>query len=492
MREFSDPNVVTERTLAGKVDLRKLTDLNAMRSNEVRGKRGIGVSSAGALLRACRPLIAFMLVAAPVALLSVSPAAAQPGARVGYAAALVLPDRIEDVPSLKPDVDKFPEVDNFAWRAFVALNWPSLTDPAHRGTPDRAKTPGDPGPRVWETFKARYELFQVGPDGRPIAPQPWATYDAVNPCGADVNGRAKTLASFDPFMDFNQFGANGAANPLVAQNRTYTRYETRINEPEYSALALNGWSQGQNLPDQENPAQLPAGSIAVKASWRLLTTADTPAVRARYYVVENANVVDVAKTLAARRVVCSKSDVALVGLHIVIRTSLRPQGIWATFEHVDNVPPAGAGEPDAKDAGVPYSYFDASKPKRLWPKFGSPGTLPVSLDRPPRIDPEPMQVVRRQPIHISTVAMSRLYWSLPGIEGTVWGNYMLVASQWPSHVIPVDPHNNGVFYPEMRDENLVNTTMETYLQDPPSSCMHCHQNFNLRGHDFVGILGSFR
>ena len=115
------------------------------------------------------------------------------------------------------------------------------------------------------------------------------------------------------------------------------------------------------MPDQAHPAQLPVGSIAVKAAWRLLTAADTPAVRARYYVVENADVVDVAKTLAAGRVVCSKSDVALVGLHIVIRTKYRPQGLWSTFEHVDNVPPAGVGEarePDAKDAGAPYSYFD--------------------------------------------------------------------------------------------------------------------------------------
>ena len=51
---------------------------------------------------------------------------------------LVSMDRIEDVPSTK--LDPFPDFDNFAWRAFVALNWPSLTDPAHRGVPDRAKT----------------------------------------------------------------------------------------------------------------------------------------------------------------------------------------------------------------------------------------------------------------------------------------------------------------------------------------------------------------
>jgi hypothetical protein len=457
------------------------------------GKRDIGASYAGSVLLACRPLIAFMLVAAPVALLL-----AQAGAPVVLPdrTPIVSPDRMEDVPSLRVDVDGFPFNDRFAWRAFIALNWPSLTDPAHRGAPDRAKKLGDSGPRVWETFKARYELFQVGPDGSPIAPQPWATYDAANPCGPDVNGRAKTLATFDPFMDFNQFASGKAANPLVAQNRTYTRYETRINEPEYSTLALSGWSQGKNLPDVDHPAQLPAGSIAVKAAWRLLTAADTPAVRARYYVVENANVVDVAKTIAAGRVVCSKSDIALVGLHIVIRTPLRPQGLWSSFEHVDNVPPIGVGkalEPDAKDAGAPYSYFDASKPKLgLWPEFGSPGTLPVSIDHPPKIDPTPMQVVRRLPIHPSTMTVNRTHWALPGIKGTVWEHYMLVANQWPTFTQPIDPHNDGVFFPETRKENLVNTTIETYLQDAPSSCFSCHQVFNARGHDFVGMLASFR
>jgi hypothetical protein len=456
-----------------------------MLSNEECDKRGIGVST----LRACRPLIAFMLVAAPVALLPVSAATAEDRAPV------VSPDRIEDLPIT--NADAFPAQDNFAWRAFIALNWPSLTDPAHRGVPDLAKTFGDPGPRVWETFKARYELFQVGPDGRPIAPRPWATYDAENPCGADVDHQAKTLASFEPFMDFNQFFTPGVAtNPLVAQNRTYTRFEARINEAEYSALALSGWSEGKNLPDQNHPAQLPAGSIAVKAAWRILTTADTPAVRARYYVVENANVVDVAKTLAARHVVCSKSDVALVGLHIVIRTTLRPQGLWLTFEHVDNVPPVSEGEarePDAKDAGVPYSYFDASNPRLgLWPKFGSSAILPVSIKHPPKINPAPMQVVRRHPIHPSTMAMNQTYWALPGIKGTLWEHYMLVADQWPTVTHPIEPLNDGVYFPESREENMVNTTMETYLQDPPSSCMACHQSFNARGRDFVGMLGNFR
>ena len=258
---------------------------------------------------------------------------------------------------------------------------------------------------------------------------------------------------------------------------------------------------------------MPVGSIAVKAAWRPLNAADTPAVRARYYVVEDANVVDVAKTLAAGHVVCSKSDVALVGLHIVIRTKDRPQGLWSTFEHVDNVPPAGEGEarePDAKEAGAPYSYFDGQKPKLgLWPTFGLPDTLAVSLDHPPKIDPTPMQVVRRHPIHASTMAMNRAYWALPGIKGTVWEHYMLVASQWPTIPEPMGPQNDGGYFPgqpltadaprenyqaaDAPHENLVNTTIETYFQDAPSSCMACHQSIsNALGHDFVGMLGSFR
>ena len=115
---------------------------------------------------------------------------------------LVSPDRIEDTPSTR--LDPYPTFDNFAWRAFIALNWPSLLDASHRGEPARSKTLGDPGPRVWETFKSRTELFEVGPDGQPAAPTPWASYDGRNPCGARVDNRDKTLASFVPYADFNE------------------------------------------------------------------------------------------------------------------------------------------------------------------------------------------------------------------------------------------------------------------------------------------------
>jgi hypothetical protein len=432
-------------------------------------------------------------------------------ASADQATPLVSPDRIEDVPSTR--VDPFPDFDNFAWRAFIALNWPARLD-AERGIPDRAKSLGDPGARVWETFKSRYELFEVGADGRPAAPASWASYGGRNPCGAEVDNHTKTIASFLPFSEFNQasFTPGVFANPLIAQNGAYTRYEIRVNKPEFLTLATNGWSRAKNLPDERHPARIPVGAIAVKAAWRSLTSADTPALRARYYVAKDAEIVDVAKTLAAKHVVCSKSDIALVGFHIAIKTQYRPQWLWSTFEHVDNVPPAGAGEarePDAKDAGAPYSYFDASKADLgLWPPLGTPTVLPVDWSNPPKLDPEPMQVVRRHPIHASTMAMNHAYWAAPGVRGTVWEHYMLVAAQWPTVPQPPGPENNGGYFPGLSvdsdtprenyqttdadkppKENLVNTTIETYFQEEPSSCMACHHAVsNAHGRDFVGIL----
>ena len=193
----------------------------------------------------------------------------------------VSPDRIEDVPSTRPD--PFPAFDNFAWRAFVALAWPALTDPAHRGEPDRTKTLGDPGPRVWETFKSRYEVFQRGSDGRRARRRRSGRATKVgNPCGAEVDNRTKTLASFTPFADFNQasFTPGKFLSPLVAQNRTYTRYEVRINEAEFDSIVDHRWFVRDLLPTMEAPAQFNVGSVAVKAAWRILTDADSPAVRA--------------------------------------------------------------------------------------------------------------------------------------------------------------------------------------------------------------------
>jgi hypothetical protein len=443
-----------------------------------------------------------------VAALLASAGLAAPAAPGPAAAPMVSPDRLDDAPINAREV-----LADFAWRAFIALSWPSLQTDAGRGAADREKTLGDPGALVWETYKSDTELFGIDEQGRRVPPAPWTSREGRNPCGPGFSNRQRTIASFAPFADFNQpgFAADAPANPLVAQNGEYTRYEIHFNEAEFSAFAASGWSVGRNLPDTDHPARFPVGSIAVKAAWRPLTEADPPSVRARSYV-ERAEIADVAASVAAGHTICAERDVALVGLHIAIRTASRPQWIWSTFEQVDNVPPAGEGEarePDARDAGIPYSYHDPSKPNRLWPPYGSAATLPVGMSNPPKVDPTPTQVVRRHPIDPAIMAANRAYWRLPGVRGTVWEKYMLVAVQWPTSLDAPAPDNDGAYFPGRPEaaaareetyrttagpeENLVNSTMETYLQDRPSSCMACHQAVsNAHGADFVGTLAGVR
>jgi hypothetical protein len=322
------------------------------------------------------------------------------------------------------------------------------------------------------------------------------------------------VGSFTAFAEFNQpsFTPGRFEGPLVARNRTYTRYEVRYNAAAFESIVDHGWYLRDRLPTPEAPGQFGLGSIAVKAAWRILTDADTPAIRARFYVVRDAMVTDVAGSLDAGRVVCAQRDIALVGLHIAVKTRYRPQWIWSSFEHVDNVPPVGAGaarEPDARSRSAPYSYNDPAGASPLLPP--SPEAVaprPVSSADPPARDPEPVQVARLHPINPELMALNRAYWSLPALRDTVWANYMMVATQWPTVTQPIGPDNDGRFFPGLPVEpnspvepyqivggaapaewNLANTTMETYAQSAPASCMACHHVVaNARGRDFSAVM----
>jgi hypothetical protein len=344
---------------------------------------------------------------------------------------------------------------------------------------------GDPGARVWETFPARYEVFGQG---------------GATPCGAAALGRE--VSAFTPFFEFNQasFTPDQPDSPLIARNGEYVRYETRFDS--IAAQGLMGSTAG--------PFLAPIGAIAVKAAWRPLNRADPPAARARYYIVDGAEITDVAATRAAGHVVCARADLALVGLHIVVRTPSQPQGVWASFEHVDNVPPVGVGEarePDARDEGASFSFNDPAASQRdVAPPQGWALARPVTLDNPPRDAPAPMQVIRKHPIRREIMAANRAYWALPEVASSVWRRYMLVSVQWPTAPAPRGPENDGRYFPGLKPEpdskaakykvdegddgrNLANTTMETYQQDLPASCMSCHHAIsNARGRDFVGVV----
>jgi hypothetical protein len=373
--------------------------------------------------------------------------------------------------------DALPFFDNYSWRSFIALNWPAMAGAANRGKPDTTKSFRDKDePRVWMTFKSRSEIFQPMGD----APAPWASYDGQNPCGKGFFNDKETLAAFTAFTDFNMNRfLEKVGNPLVAQNRTYVRYEVRVNPQGFDSIVKNKWYLFDHLPSPQQNESFDIGSTHVKAAWRILTKRDTPDIRKRYYTIKGAHVFDV----ASRK--CTPQDIALVGLHIVTKTPDRKQWIWSTFEHVDNVPCLTCGP--TLPTRMPYSFYDRRKPSQLIPAIEPPPVTGSNVSK----NPKPMQVVRLSPIQHKTMEMNRAYWNLPEIKGSVWENYMLEMTQWPA----LTESGSTVITPSCGppqsancQSTLSNTTMETYFQGNGYSCMDCHGRSQTRGRDFVWFV----
>jgi len=196
---------------------------------------------------------------------------------------------------------------------------------------------------------------------------------------------------------------------------------------------------------------------------------------------------------------CREVEVGLVGLHIAHKTKSSPQWIWASFEHVDNVPLSGTrGSATFNDGSVfptpktPPSCLDAPLPNKPW----DPGFIPCFLDKKQLIN-----VDRREPIAPEIEEINRAWQQK--LKGT-WAHYQLTVVQWPwdnynptltgPEALPTPP-----CYYRPTNTNLVNSIMETYNQPqistcpipPPKehvafTCMGCHGR--TRSTDFIWAL----
>jgi hypothetical protein len=339
--------------------------------------------------------------------------------------------------------------DDFSWRSFLALNWPAKPDV--RGV---ANTNADlkdvTSHRVWETWKADYEAFRQDLQ----ASTAWESFDSFTPC-PDIpfmgGGKPRLLAAFSKFGNILEATADGVGPPLVGQNHTYTRYEVRMNQAEYETIVSNKLYLRATLNNPHMPFVFAPNSIEVKASWRELKDEEVQAAKSRYYVI-NAKVQN-----PQAKPACDDRFMALVGFHIVQKTPLRPQWVWSSFEHVDNVPAPSISHP----AGS-FSYNNPSDPQELDPPEEPP---PLAV---PEVNPKPMQVVRKIDIRNETKDTNKRYQK--ALAGTIWDKYQLVVTQWPTDTS--DP--SGKPFPgTTMDGPAANTTLETWRQTI-DSCMGCH------------------
>jgi hypothetical protein len=184
----------------------------------------------------------------------------------------------------------------------------------------------------------------------------------------------------------------------------------------------------------------------------------------------------------------------LIGFHAVHKTAGRPQWVWTSFEHKQNVP--DRDEVTASKFDGPYSFFSVDCKDHC----------PVQNATPPRPwDPDPTlelrfrrddsfksQIVRETPLTNAAKNMNKIFQSM--LQNTVWKNYMLISTQWPTaspcrtlHTPSADapaPNTDFIKQPDMTCSPaptfMANSTLETYSQGKvpiaSSSCIGCHGN----------------
>ena len=302
--------------------------------------------------------------------------------------------------------------DLYAWRVFIALNWPA--DVAQK-TADKSKAFGAPGSVVWETWR----------NVRPDAPDTVFPTNGSDPgpwLGSGAPVVARNERSFDAVPRQQQMfaaqqalisGGRRAGGPVPAFDPVAAAAfgsEVRMNRPAYEFVRGNELFniEGQIAQANSGKATLtfPAGSKEIKAVWRQITEVDKP----RYHWAE--------VTVAAG----GTRIWGLTGLHITTKDI--PNWFWATWEHIDNKTP----RPGVNDA----------PPNEGW--------LVPSVDR----------VACPAPPHDCELAPPGL-----GLQGTKWENYRLRGTQ-------ID------FVTSMGDPIvLANSQIELGFQRR-SSCTTCH------------------
>jgi hypothetical protein len=362
--------------------------------------------------------------------------------------------------------------DDFSWRSFIALAWPAKD--GQRGVPDSALTLGSAQgrPTVFETLKSEWEVFQN--DGRD--PKGWSEYGGLIPCDVPSLGFGDMVLAAS--LKFDNIIQSGGSGPLLAQNRTFVRYTAGFNEKLFRHITDGGFFRRENLA---NFTPLPAGTIRVKSAWIDMQDIERPE---RFHSRD-------AWLFNLTTGHCEKKTVGLVGLHIVTKTPTHPQGIWSTFEHIDNVPAPRASRPLTFNKGD-----DAPMP----------ASNPITCIDPANCpQPEPYNVERTTKIHdmgnFSTARTNDRYRAMLAQQypNSPWQNYQLVMTQWPLKRNRPDLDGSpGNTFPGVGNSPIpgvpndatafANTTMETFRQEhvAGNGCLGCHNA--VKNRDFVFSL----
>jgi hypothetical protein len=386
-----------------------------------------------------------------------------------------LPDSVQN------DTMARPWFDYFSWQSFIALNWPANMNDG-RGNPLQPDNPSiflnasNSAPVTWGTYKESYELFAQGS----ARPTPFDSWQVSQPACSNAQPGQWVFVMTSKGNSVMEETAQAFSLPLVDQDSNYVRYEVRYNRAQYDTIRgpdsdSTLWLYLATNLRRNSHLQMPAtdsagtvGALMIKAAWKQMTASDDTT----RYLLTHALVLNPDGT-------CTPETMGLVGLHIAQKLGTFPQWIWSTFEHVSNVPGPGAV--------APYSFNNGDSLPRTPTGWAN---RPASATLLPRGQRTPVQVTRLNPIP-STPASASTQWVNQLYQGylgqTVWANYQLVVTQWPTNPSSFQEFGQGL-YPAASGNpfplnGATNTSAETYFQSQQdayasggNSCMQCHWN----------------
>ena len=366
--------------------------------------------------------------------------------------------------------------DFYSWLTFIALN-----SPADGKVIGKGPRPGGDALTFWESIANYRPLADVmlANGSKPT----WGTR-IVPPACQPLDGPGKIVVVIGEEA-WNQPFKTG---PLIDQDGHYALFDILMNEVMFDYIADNNlyskqgqqastinpiaFPEGINQDTSKNPGPGKMGAVMVKVSWRILDPAKDDLTK---FHTADALVFFPGPPHTQAGPACNERKLGLIGFHVGHKTASAPQWVWSSFEQVANVPTTS----DVKNRRLlpRYSFYNAACDVQKCPSNQTPpDPWPPTTDLKFHDPAYHSQIVREETLPPFTADVAELNKSFRAlVKGTVWENYMLLVTQWPTDAKnPVEL--TGVPAPTY----LANTTLETYSQGTvplaSSSCMACHGN----------------
>jgi hypothetical protein len=377
--------------------------------------------------------------------------------------------------------------DRFSWQAFTALMSPRR--PSDVASPKA----------VWEGFPTKRDVFKT------VALPNQA-------CAADLPEGHLLLASY----------VQSSGDILIDQAGNFVLFETRINPAAANYIRDNGLdhangragfaASGQEISfpvgqlghvinsspvasvdgaASSIPHAAPGemGAQTLKFAWRILP--DTDAAHEASYYTKPARIALVADQTLDGKPTCLDVTVGLVGLHIVQRVASGngDRWIWASFEHVDNVPlAANARRPNSiitddpfpvgclapMDQTGDFAFFGgktangkaANQALAQDVKWAADAPYARTVDGDVVVGPDIVRCWRL----FSGTAETNFVWQ-DKLSDTIWQNYMLLGTQW------IGNPGGAPFGVGEVPRFLTNSTLESFTQHhSDATCLGCHNS----------------